>query len=52
MTQTTTSEGETVDFVIRWERGTINRFVYTIAVLDPTASGPSSLPHWNGKEAC
>jgi Tannase-like family of unknown function (DUF6351) len=49
MTQTTTSDGDTVDFVIRWERGTINRFIYTIAVLDPTASGPSSLPNWNRK---
>jgi uncharacterized tannase-like protein DUF6351 len=49
MTQTTTSEGATVDFVIRWERGTINRFIYTIAVLDPGVSGPSVLPHWNGK---
>jgi hypothetical protein len=38
-----------VDFVIRWERGTINRFVYTIAVLDPEASGPSDLSHWNRK---
>ena len=47
MTQTTTSDGDTVDFVIRWERGTINRFIYTIAVLDPTATGPSSLPYWN-----
>ena len=34
------SRGATVDFVIRWERGTINRFIYTIAVLDPTASRP------------
>ncbi|MGH3142567.1 MAG: DUF6351 family protein, partial [Gaiellales bacterium] len=49
MTQTTTSDGDTVDFVIRWERGTINRFIYTIAVLDPAASGPSSLPYWNKK---
>jgi hypothetical protein len=38
-----------VDFVIRWERGTINRFIYTIAVLDPGATGPTTLPHWNGK---
>ena len=44
---TTTPAG--VDFVIRWERGTINRFVYTIAVLDPEASGPATLPHWNRK---
>jgi hypothetical protein len=38
-----------VDFVIRWERGTINRFVYSIAVLDPGVSGPAVLPHWNRK---
>ena len=38
-----------LDFVIRWERGTINRFIYTIAVLDPGASGPGNLPHWNRK---
>jgi Tannase-like family of unknown function (DUF6351) len=49
MTRTTTSDGRTVDFVIRWERGTINRFIYTIAVLDPTGDGPSSLPYWNRK---
>ncbi|TCO54058.1 hypothetical protein EV192_10938 [Actinocrispum wychmicini] len=45
MTQTSTG----VDFVIRWERGTINRFIYSIAVLDPDGSGPSSLPRWNRK---
>ena len=49
MTTTTTNTGDTVDFVIRWERGTINRFIYTIAVLDPTRTGPSSLPYWNRK---
>ncbi len=49
MTQTKTSNGDTVDFVIRWERGTINRFIYTIAVLDPAVTGPSSLPYWNRK---
>src|SRR6476469_10449232 len=38
-----------VDFVIRWERGTINRFIYSIAVLDPEAGGPAALPHWNRK---
>ena len=48
MTTTTTSTGQTVDFVIRWERGTIDRFIYT-AVLDPTATGPSELPYWNRK---
>jgi hypothetical protein len=49
MTTTMTSAGQKVDFVIRWERGTIDRFIYTIAVLDPTTSGPSSLPYWNKK---
>jgi uncharacterized tannase-like protein DUF6351 len=49
LTQTTTSDGATVDFVIRWERGTINRFIYTIAVLDPDGTGPSALPRWNRK---
>jgi Tannase-like family of unknown function (DUF6351) len=38
-----------VDFVIRWERGTINRFIYSIAVLDPGGTGPAALPHWNRK---
>ena len=37
------------DFVIRWERGTVNRFIYSIAVLDPEATGPATLPHWNRK---
>ncbi len=49
MTTTTTSDGATTDFVIRWERGTINRFIYSIAVLDPDATGPSALPYWNRK---
>ncbi|HET9142482.1 DUF6351 family protein [Actinophytocola sp.] len=49
MTTTTTSDGKTVDFVIRWERGTINRFIYTIAVLDPEGTGPADLRNWNRK---
>jgi hypothetical protein len=32
---TTTIDGETVDYIVRWERGTINRFIYSIAVLSP-----------------
>ena len=35
MTQTTTMDGRTVDFVVRWERGTIDRFIYSIAMLAP-----------------
>jgi hypothetical protein len=32
---TTTLEGDTVPFVVRWERGTINRFIYSVAMLAP-----------------
>jgi len=35
MDQTTTSDGLTVDYIVRWERGTINRFIYSIAMLAP-----------------
>ncbi len=35
MAQTTTIDGQTVDFIVRWERGTINRFIYSIAMLAP-----------------
>ena len=35
MAQTTTIDGKTVDFIVRWERGTIDRFIYSIAVLAP-----------------
>ena len=37
---TTTMDGETVPFVVRWERGTINRFVYSVAMLAP--AGPAA----------
>lgn len=33
--KTKTLDGQTVDFIVRWERGTINRFIYSIAVLAP-----------------
>ena len=51
MAQTTTLDGRTVDFVVRRERGTINRFIYSITVLaDP--SKPADEPDlslWNGR---
>ncbi len=34
MTTTTTMDGSTLDYVIKRERGVINRFVYSIAMLD------------------
>ena len=32
---TTTLDGETVPFIVRWERGTLNRFIYSVAMLAP-----------------
>jgi len=47
--QTTTMDGDTVDYIVRWERGTINRFIYSIAVLSPNAQDPTTpdLSTWN-----
>ncbi|MGH3680981.1 MAG: DUF6351 family protein [Natronosporangium sp.] len=47
---TTTLDGETVEFVVRRERGTINRFVYQIAMLAPLSEavgGQPADPVWN-----
>ena len=38
LAQTTTMDGRTVPFVIRRERGTINRFIYSYAMLVPFGS--------------
>lgn len=52
---TATVDGETVPYVVRIERGTINRGVYETAVLhQPGTPGPAPaqpLPGWNGKLA-
>ena len=50
MSQTTLLDGRTVDYVVRRERGTINRFIYSFAMLaergeDPGADPDTSL--WN-----
>ncbi|WP_202862986.1 DUF6351 family protein [Ornithinimicrobium murale] len=47
---TTTLDGQQVPFVVRWERGTINRFIYSIAVLAPVGDDPGAAPDpslWN-----
>ena len=48
---TTTLDGRTVPYVVRRERGTINRFIYAISILappgDPAAPPDTSL--WNGR---
>ena len=47
---TTTLDGQTVPFVVRWERGTINRFVYSVAMLAPVGEADPAAPDdslWN-----
>ncbi len=50
---TTTTEGATVPYIVRVERGTMNRGIYDIVVLfDPTRPQWTALhpqPQWNGK---
>lgn len=51
LAQTTTMDGDTVDYIVRWERGTINRFIYSIAVLSPFEQEEATpeLSAWNGR---
>ncbi len=47
---TTTMDGSTVPFVVRWERGTVNRFVYSVAMLAPVGEADPTAPDdslWN-----
>lgn len=49
-----TVQGETLDFVVRVERGTLNRFLYSIAMLAPheeSLTTPAGLNNgaWNGR---
>ena len=48
---TTTIDGEEVDYIVRWERGVINRFIYSMAVLDANPSNDYSprADDWNGR---
>jgi hypothetical protein len=49
---TTTTHGKTVPYIVRVERGTINRGIYDLAVLFDPAKPWSALepqPQWNGK---
>ena len=50
MAQTTLLDGRTVDYVVRRERGTIDRFIYSFAMLAPFGEQPSAAPDtslWN-----
>ncbi|HEX6569589.1 MAG TPA: DUF6351 family protein, partial [Acidimicrobiales bacterium] len=47
---TTTMDGDTVPFVVRWERGTVNRFIYSVAMLAPVGEADPTVPDdslWN-----
>ena len=50
---TTTDAGQTVPYIVRVERGTMNRGIYDIAVLfnpaQPWTSGAAPQAQWNGK---
>jgi len=49
---TTTQGGQTVPYIVRWERGTINRFVYSVAMLAPTTETDATDPDdslWSGR---
>ncbi len=51
LARTTILDGSEVDFIVRWERGTINRFIYSIATLSPSSQdlGTPDLSGWNGR---
>jgi Tannase-like family of unknown function (DUF6351) len=53
LAKTTTSEGKTVDYIVRRERGTINRAVYEIAMLHNPSDGAPGASNasagWNGR---
>ena len=39
--KTTLTDGREVDFIVRWERGTINRFIYQYVMLAPFGEDPA-----------
>ncbi|MDM0052583.1 DUF6351 family protein [Variovorax sp. J22R115] len=51
MTQITLADGTTVDFIVRREVGTINRFLYSFAMLVPRGDDPAhpNTSLWNGR---
>jgi hypothetical protein len=49
---TTTLDGDVVPYIVRWERGTINRFIYSVAMLAPVTETDPNQPDdslWNGR---
>ncbi|MGO2135772.1 DUF6351 family protein [Marinobacter sp.] len=51
LASTELSDGSVVDFIVRQERGTINRFIYSFATLAQLGDGPdeTSAANWNGR---
>lgn len=51
MATTVTTDGNEVDFIVRWERGTLNRFIYSISMLSSASQSLESpdLNSWNKK---
>ncbi|MBT9524488.1 MAG: hypothetical protein IV105_04450 [Rhizobacter sp.] len=49
LAKTTLADGRQVDFIVRQERGTINRFLYSFAMLAPRGENPAApdLSLWN-----
>jgi Tannase-like family of unknown function (DUF6351) len=46
----TTLDGRRAPFIVRWERGTINRFIYSVAILAPAGEADPAAPDdslWN-----
>jgi hypothetical protein len=49
---TTTTEGDEVPYVVRLEQGTIDRFIYSVAMLAPEGEADPAAPDtslWNGR---
>lgn len=51
MATTELTDGRTVDFIVRQERGTLNRFIYSFATLAEPGDEPwdASTSNWNGR---
>ena len=47
LARTKTLDGRTVDFIVRRERGTVNRFVYSYAMLAPLGADDRDTSLWN-----
>ena len=48
--QTTTMDGKNVPMIVRWERGVINRFMYSIMMLSPASqTSAPDFSAWNHK---